>query len=228
MKPINMKTWEVQALLADRKIVARRVIKPHNAMKAKHCGYCQGDGLWIDDELNEWDKDTHIKDYSVSPCWIGTQIYIRDYAPYRPGNILYVRETFCQPAKHIYWYKADSKVQNVLWRPSIHMPKEAARLFLRVTDIRVERLQDITTEEAIKEGVDWRDVVPVIMTFDNMLDEEVARQQEYQSRKLLQDSFGKLWDATLKPKDRPLYGWDVNPWIWRVEFERISKDEVLQ
>ena len=152
MKPILFNTEMVRAILDDRKTVTRRVLKPHNTRKAKRCEYLQGEGLWFDDEINEFDKDTHIKDYSISSCWIGTEIYIQKYASYRPGDILYVRETWCQPATHTFWYKADSSIQNVLWRPSVSMPREAARIFLRVTDVRVERLQDISDKDLLREG----------------------------------------------------------------------------
>ena len=82
-----------------------------------------------------------------------------------------------------------------IWRPSIHMPKEAARLFLRVTAVRVERLREITCEQAYKEGC----TNPI--------------------------RFDKLWNSTIKPADLPLYGWDANPWVWVIEFERISREE---
>ena len=198
-------------MLFRSKTVTRRVLKPHNTRKAKRCEYLQGEGLWFDDEINEFDKDTHIKDYSISSCWIGTEIYIQKYASYRPGDILYVRETWCQPATHTFWYKADSSIQNVLWRPSVSMPREAARIFLRVTDVRVERLQDISDKDLLREGE-----VPYICadgTFD---------------RKNTKTSFLGMWDATLKPKDRALYGWEANPWVWVIEFERCEKPEDAQ
>ena len=152
MKPIRFNTEEVQATLDDRKTVTRRVLKPHNTRKAQPCEYLQGEGLWFDDEINEFDKDTHIKDYSISSCWIGTEIYIQKYASYRPGDILYVRETWQyaydldgneQPIEETgrYFYAADydsgpfgfwvnpdgTHRENMPWRPSIHMPREAAR-----------------------------------------------------------------------------------------------------
>ncbi|WP_300685462.1 hypothetical protein [Acutalibacter sp. 1XD8-36] len=227
MKPIRFNTEEVQATLDDRKTVTRRVLKPHNTRKAKRCEYLQGEGLWFDDEINEFDKDTHIKDYSISSCWIGTEIYIQKYASYRPGDILYVRETWQyaydldgneQPIEETgrYFYAADydsgpfgfwvnpdgTHRENMPWRPSIHMPREAARIFLRVTDVRVERLQDITDEQAEKEGCN-----------------------DYTSTAL---GFFDVWDSTIKPKDRDLYGWAANPWVWVIEFERCEKPEDAQ
>lgn len=77
--------------------------------------------------------------------------------PYQTGDILYVRETFIQAALHIFWYKADDKSwmpKGLRWKPSIHMPKEAARIWLNVTNVRLERLQEITGESALAEGAD--------------------------------------------------------------------------
>ena len=235
MKPILFNTEMVRAILDDRKTVTRRVLKPHNTRKAKRCEYLQGEGLWFDDEINEFDKDTHIKDYSISSCWIGTEIYIQKYASYRPGDILYVRETWQyaydldgneQPIEETgrYFYAADydsgpfgfwvnpdgTHRENMPWRPSIHMPREAARIFLRVTDVRVERLQRICERgrrSAHNEG----------FINDISLAEGTGKSAT--------EHFYEFWDSTIKPKDRALYGWEANPWVWVIEFERISREE---
>ena len=83
------------------------------------------------------------------------------------------------------------------WHPSIHMPREAARIFLRVTDVRVERVQDIDDDGVVAEGLN------------------------------IGDPFDELWDSTIKPADRALYGWDANPWVWVIEFERITREEAI-
>lgn len=181
MKSILFNTEMVRATLDARKTTIRRVVKKSTVDKF----VLSQDGRL----LGNFNADC--------PEW-GTYPTIDD-APYCPGDILYVRETWCQPAAHTFWYKADSPVQNVLWRPSIHMPREAARIFLRVTDVRVERLQDITDEQAEKEGCN-----------------------DYTSTAL---GFFDVWDSTIKPKDRDLYGWDANPWVWGIEFERINREE---
>lgn len=153
-KPILFNTDMVRAILDGRKSVTRRVIKPANPFRNKE-GYRQGEGLWIDGYSEKDEPNGHIKDYSVSSCWWRKEGYIDRYAPYHIGDILYVRETWKEhsPAGG-YIYKAQYKDGSIYvkWRPSIHMPKEAARIFLRVTDLRVERLQDITDDQANSEG----------------------------------------------------------------------------
>ena len=97
------------------------------------------------------------------------------------------------------------------WRPSIHMPKEAARIFLRVTDVRVERLQEITEEGAKAEGANNG-----IGVADKIRESAIQR-------------FQKIWDSTIprhpnKFKRYP-YRWSDNPWVWVIKFERCEKPE---
>ncbi len=231
MKPIIFNTEAVRAIQDGRKTVTRRILKPHNAVKANKLDYFQGNGLWYDDTFNEFDKDTHIKDYSVSSCWIVTKSYIQKYVPYKPSDILYVRETWAELetvyGDLYYAYKADDDTLHhsigenfAHWRPSIHMPKEAARIFLRVTDVRVERLQDITEEQARAEGIRgyWaephNDEPPFVAPG--------AGSDLFHTRK---EAFGKLWNSTVQKSDLAKYGWNANPWVTVNEFERINKEE---
>ena len=160
----------VRALLDGRKTVTRRAVKFNKGQNPAWTGYIP-------------DEDVLYGSNNIPAA----------KSPFRKGDVLWVRETFVQPAKHTFWYKADSKVQNILWRPSIHMPRKAARIFLRVTGVRVERLKDITATQAMDEGfTDWNDFV-------------------------------RLWNKTIKPSDRDHYGWNANPWVWVIEFERCEK-----
>ena len=173
IKPILFNTEMVRAILDGRKSCTRRIIKPQ--------------------------PTAHY----------GTQCVI---PPYKPGDILYVREIWCglpvNEAGHfrghpIYYYKADGDLRPEGWRgawhPSIHMPKEAARIWLKVTDVRVERLQDMTDDDAEAEGC-----------FD------------YTSTAL---GFPDVWDSTIKKSDLDRYGWAANPWVWVIEFERCERPE---
>ena len=131
-------------------------------------------------------------------------------SPYEPGDILYVRETWClRYDGEKYFYKADKNTQreekrlidydHVSWKPSIHMPKEAARIWLKVKDVRVERLKDISPEDAVKEGT--KEIFPPLAV----------------------DGFRDIWNSTIKKSDLDRYGWGANPCVWVIEFERCEK-----
>lgn len=142
--PILFNTEMVQAILYGLKTCTRRLVKFLPGENPKWTGYVK-DGLMLYNGKNE-------------PC-------IRE-APYQPGDIMYVRETWGEGYEEgTYIYKADDKLANlpafkesskILYHPSIHMPKEAARIWLKVTDVRVERLQDITDDGAKAEGANWK------------------------------------------------------------------------
>lgn len=184
--PILFNMEMVRAILDCRKSCTRRIIKP------------QPQGYFEVSEEPLYIYDTDGKQGKITP-------------PYQPGDILYVRETFIQAAAHIFWYKADDKPwmsKDLLWKPSIHMPKEAARIWLKVTDVRVERLQDITGLSVQKEGIE---VDP----------NECASKFDFISELFL--LFQELWDSTIKKSDLDSYGWDANPYVWVIEFERCEK-----
>ena len=205
IKPILFNTDMVRAIMDGRKTVTRRVMKPQPVMDA--------DRMW------QW-KDCQWMDGGLGFPASG----IEDYAPCCPGDILYVRETWTVWNGN-YEYKADVDSgygpfcsnctidictggcnSIIKWRPSIHMPREAARIFLRVTDVKVERLQNIgdCTKEGITPGR-----------------HETAHMNDYDER----CDFKFLWDSTIKPEDRALYGWEANPWVFVIGFERIDREE---
>lgn len=195
-KPILFNTEMVCKVLDGTKSATRRVVKP---------------------------QPFAVKQDKTAPCWCGHFVsesgkVLPDKPPYCPGDILYVRETWTPwsrtegtvPGIH---YKADGEtLPGVKWRPSIHMPKEAARIFLRVTDVRVERLQDIDNAGALAEGCDGRGESPQdggLSDWQKNYDFSVER-------------FSVVWNSTIKPADRALYGWGANPWVWCYEFERVE------
>lgn len=102
---------------------------------------------------------------------------------------------------------------------AIHMPKEAARIFLKVTDVHAERLQEITAEGALDEGtnVEFPEPKPsyISLAYTKMRLEPAARR-----------SFANLWDSTIKPADRPVCGWQADPWVWVIRFERCERPEM--
>lgn len=176
-----------------------------------------------------------------------TAHYGTQYAkpPYQPGDILYVRETWehfdccsCEGDEHgncpkepqksvidkrgygCYMYRATDEISgDAKWHPPRYMPKEAARIWLKVTDVRVERLQDITPKGAESEGVGnlfYDDIGYGEKNYGTEVDTEYG---------IAKEQFAWLWESTIKKSDLDRYGWDANPWVWVIEFERCEKPE---
>lgn len=154
VKQILFNTEMVRAILDGRKTCTRRVIKPQPYGK---CTYPLG---FVTDSTEK--KEVGCFGFGVDECG-GSIQYAKP--SYQPGDILYVRETW-KNAPNGYYYYEDWQRNDIAdvtkWKPSIHMPKEAARIWLEVTNVRVERLQDITIENALKEGVDIREIPTAI------------------------------------------------------------------
>lgn len=184
--PILFNMKMIRAILDGRKSCTRRIIKP------------QPQGYFEVSEEPLYIYDTDGKQGKITP-------------PYQPGDILYVRETWKQAPNGYYYYEdwqKDDIADVTKWKPSIHMPKEAARIWLKVTDVRVERLQEITRLSVQKEGIE---VDP----------KECAGKFDFITELFL--LFQELWDSTIKKSDLDRYGWDANPYVWVVEFERCEK-----
>ncbi len=206
--PILFNTEMVRAILEERKTVTRRLVKFTEGRNPNWTGY-KKDGLILHNGKNE-------------PC--------NKKPPYQPGDILYVRETwkivdYLDKLSLKFEYEADGKISDFIdftsnrlqkflkyinkkgWCPALFMPKEAARIWLKVTDVRVERLQEITPKEAWKEGAMCNCMSPVPDCAGNKTE------------------FIKIWDSTLKKSDLDRYGWDANPYVFVIEFERCEKPE---
>lgn len=194
-KPILVSTEMVQAILDGRKTQTRRVVKDQPIELMAHDGY----------------KFLHIPNIGA----IDSFLKHNKKAPYNVGDVLWIRETFAEilaqdlkgNTVYAYTYKANDNIIDRIqkWKPSIFMPKEACRLFLEVTDIRVERLNNISESDAEKEGVDfvWYDK-------DRNIKMESAKSL---FKTLWQRINGKKEDAT----------WVDNPIVWVVEFKVIDK-----
>lgn len=202
MKQILFNTEMVQGIMAGTKTVTRRLIRPQPPKDAQ---LSMGANMDV----------CHAFDGALDHRPNDRRVYM---APYKPGDILYVRETWakCQNAES-YVYKADFNgyaaevfYPSIKWHPSIHMPKEAARIFLRVTDVRVERLKDIDGEGAEAEGV---------IEINNPLIREDKATYDAYARRL----FAITWENTVEKDKQGLYGWNANPWVWVIEFERIGR-----
>lgn len=192
MKPILFNTDMVQAIREGRKTVTRRLVKFLPGFNPDWTGF--------------------VPDGSVL---YGSNNIPAAKAPYKPGDILYVRETWAE-MPYGYVYRADDERpegwdSSDRWRPSIHMPKEAARIFLRVTSVRAERLQSISPGECEREGA--------VVINNPLIREDLATYRRYSHQEM-----AALWDSTIKPKDLHAYGWEANPWVWVIEFERCDKE----
>lgn len=217
-KPILFNTEMVRANLEGRKSCTRRLVSsrqflgmlPDKCKNAAPDEFLKGKRMMFKPYCDMTDAELIMTAYK---------------APYQPGNILYVRETVWQKIGYYLdidgetkpsWYNefkyvaSDEKPEtgwNYSWakRPSIHMPKEAARIWLKVTNVRVERLQEITEIGATKEGCVY-DV-------------------EYALGNTAKGHFIEIWNSTIKKSDIDRYGWDANPYVWVIEFERCEKPE---
>lgn len=198
VKPILFNTEMVRAILDGKKTCTRRIVK----------GVIPDDAMW------------GYTMFTPKGCVSCRGVYADEYGekffrlPYQQGDILYVRETWGHPislnSDKQYVFRADKiaeigfKNDSHIWHPSIHMPKEAARIWLKVTDIRVERLQDIDGKGCVKEGIE----------------EEPLK---YVGEEFVKGMYHDLWDSTIKKSDLDRYGWNANPWVWVIEFERCEK-----
>lgn len=198
MKPILFNTEMVRAILEGRKKVTRRVIKPIPQCDV-HC------------YKGNWEEKLPIRGGH----------FLTFHPPYQVGEILYVREKWSVDAPPIGngqgepVYAADYTERELMclaekkfrWKPSIHMPKDMARIFLRVTDVSVERLNQITADGALMEGI-----------APNQEPMPISRREQY-----YRGCFAALWDTTTNNRD--MFGWDANPWVWVIHYERIEKPE---
>ena len=246
-KPILFSTSMVQAIMADQKSKTRRVMMPQPVMDEDgmwHWKDCQ----WMDGGLGF--PESSIDDYARYQT--GDILWVRE--TWRMYEKMVGKGEGCY-LKQFYAYKADEGNPNVpkccewydnikpldggyhheykkgSWRPSIFMPREAARLFLRVTDVRVEQVQNITEEDALAEGVpdEW----PMEPAFCpkckgeglvGTLHPVSLGYMEIECPQCVSGivRFSNLWDSLNAKRG---YGWDSNPWVLVYEFERCEKPE---
>ena len=193
--PILFSAPMVRAILEGRKTMTRRIVKPQPIPDPV-----------APDRLLMWNEASMTKDAAFTK-----------YCPYgQPADLLWVRETWAtwpsmdgiKPSKlynQMIHYRATFDPESVnhppampkKWRPSIFMPRWASRITLEVVSVKVERVQDITTNDAMSEGVD---------TSKHVMGDHCPE-------------FMRLWDSMNAKRG---YGWDVNPWVWVVEFRRVS------
>lgn len=209
IKPILFNTDMVRAILDGRKSCTRRICKDANEYTVPDMEFYNADRRTYA-VYNFVDKE-HMEQLSTA----------ERTCPICTGDILYVRETWKEAPKGYYYYEdwqRNDIADITKWKPSIHMPKEAARIWLKVMNVRVERLQEITSEQAKREGIQY-DECPTGFTW----------KQETDMHNCYTTPIGAmqaLWNSTIKKSDLDRYGWDANPWVWVIEFERCEKPEI--
>lgn len=206
IKPILFNSEMVRAILDGRKDATRKIVK----------GFIPDDAVW---RYTAFTPKGYISCRGTFADGYGEKFF---KLPCEPGDILYVRETWKKALNGYYYYEAWQRndIADVTkWKPSIRMPKEAARIWLKVTNVRVERLQEITDEQAKREGIQY-DECPTGFTW----------KQETDMHNCYTTPIGAmqaLWNSTIKKSDLDGYGWDANPWVWTIEFERCEKPEEI-
>jgi len=210
-KPIIFSGPMVRAILEGRKTQTRRVIKPQpRAIGGKDLWEFNG-GFFVGDD----DMRSHL-----FHDWYGN-----DKCPYGgvygdgSSDVLWVRETFTLTQFNEPVYRADARDKRgnrwnsiepgdpdkeVIWKPSIHMPRWASRISLPLTAVRVERLQDISNNDALAEGT------PDLRTIENNWE--------------LRDCFAHLWNSINGKK--PGRTWEDNPWVWVLEWKEVIKNDI--
>lgn len=189
--PILFNTQMVRAILNGEKTSTRRIIKSINTnieTLKKACQYQPGDILYV---RETWE---HFE------CW-NCEGDERGNCPKEPQKNVFDKICGC------YMYRATDEIRgDAKWHPSIHMPKKAARIWLKVTNVRVEHLQDMQIEDIAKEGLHFN---------------------KYATDKEKVSEFSKLWNSTVNKSDIHIYGWNANPLVYVIDFEIITKPENL-
>jgi len=181
--PILFSGPMVLAILDGRKTMTRRILKNHLFLSRKR-------RIYYDKDTERWYAsfipDKTVGDFCVGKCPYG-----------QPGDRLWVREKFAcldLAKKTPVIYAADREPKDYLWRPSIHMPRWASRITLEIIAVRIERVQDISNEDAEAEGLSWCNAASP------------------------RDKFQCLWGSLNAKRG---YGWDANPWVWAISFKRL-------
>lgn len=236
MKPILFNTEMVRAILDGRKNVTRRVIKPQPD-PSEELFYIYAAGRKSD--IGKWQSRTPGRNW-IPPFHAGDILYVRETWQYaydldgneriieNTGRYLYAADG---PAPFNIWITPDGDYRDTMpWRPSIHMPKEAARIFLRVVRVSVEHLNQMEVADYIKEGTRPRyfkkDGCRCVAYTDNCENEPCPNRDAYETL-LYSLPFSEIWDSTIKRDDRIVYGYTANPWVWVIDFEQISRDEAM-
>lgn len=215
-RPILFSTPMVQAILEGRKTQTRRIVKPQPEV----CTNLPGRAWYQRNKQERWCDFTHEGFLNKCPYGqVGDVLWVRE--TWFRGFISENGETPIEGESVRYWYKADSDWADhewdhptkegpqtaPAWKPSIHMPRKACRIRLRITDVRVERLQAISEDDSEAEGVEAYD------THSYIPGEAVMQIEASFSAKQVYET---LWSKINGPES-----WASNPFVWVINFQRI-------
>ena len=233
IKPILFNTEMVRAILDGRKSCTRRIVKPQPQSRLCYTFAGSDCGTW--GYPSKTAHESWGDKYRLPDGITDEELKRRWKPPYRVDDILYVRETWSEGYEDgTYIYRACDKLADLptfkessklIYHPSIHMPKEAARIWCKITDVRVERLQEMKPVDVIKEGA-YPDCWDCLNTYGESGSQCCYGTEEQCSQcDEVMMEWEKLWISTIKKSDIDCYSWDANPWVWVIEFERCEKPE---
>lgn len=221
--PMLFSTEMVKALLAGRKTQTRRLITERNSSSSAILK--ELDFSTARKDLFLKNHGTNIEYLKVSRPEDGTRH--RVCPKYQPGDLLWVREVFryidFAGDENGYVYRAsengmdwEQNDENWKWKPSLHMPKVAARIWLEIQDVRVERVQDISEEDAVAEGVEPYTYSGRI-SFTAYKDYLERTPQSLDDILNAKESYQSLWESL-----HGIESWRSNPWIWVYNLSIVS------
>ncbi|EOC0011700.1 hypothetical protein ACI0X9_003387 [Cronobacter turicensis] len=220
-RPIIFNGEMIRAILNGHKIQTRRIMKPQPSS-------CTQGGFW-------WPSDKHHTMLHVEKAlqnsegiWKGIA---GDACPFGTvGDRLWVRETWARynidKDSYDMAYRATTPhdwPKEGRWRPSIHMPRWASRILLEITDVRVERLNSISHEDAEREGIHTEVWDQTVVAKNYAAEDQIFQfwsedmPHYVEMNELFRASFRSLWQS--------IYGaesWQANPWVWVIEFKRVE------
>jgi hypothetical protein len=209
--PILFSAPMVRAILNGSKTQTRRIVK----LPARKNIEPRWDNAWIDGGFPDTGQYLHVEFRHKDDEWEGRMD--RVYCPYgQPGDRLWVRETF-MPMPHVNakaFYRATDPLVGGKWKPSIFMPRNLSRITLEITAVRVQRLQDITEEDAIAEGMNQATADAV------MCPEELATFAA--AHILAPHAMARITFETVWAKINGPASWDANPFVWVITFNPIT------
>ena len=226
-RPILFSGEDVRAILGGRKTQARRVVRPQPVLEGRVWRWKPRVGVDINAE--------HIN-AAMSPYGVpGDRLWVREtWAVARCYGKLSPKDMPLGPRN--VWYRASSAAPDQpgseevrgKWRPSIHMPRWASRITLEITGVRVERVQEISEEDAVAEGIEWlteqhqtarcRYHPPSYSQDGVCVDPGYCSCGEYSDI----EHFRDRWDSINARWD---YGWDADPWVWVIEFKVLTESQ---